>query len=77
MVIKTKMSLIIAASKTSAFQNQRSTIQIQSSAKLKLNIVYGQLYRKDESEGKEAGNGPFFKKCKRVLSGKVHLLMII
>ena len=60
-----------------SLQPQRSTIQIQSSAKLKLNIVYGQLYRKDESEGKEAGNGPFFKKCKRVLSGKVHLLMII
>ena len=27
-----------------------------------MNIVYCQLYRKDENKEKEAGNGPFYKK---------------
>ena len=39
MVIKTKMSLIIAASKTSAFQNQRSTVLILISTNF-LNFLF-------------------------------------
>ena len=31
------------------------------SAKFILNIVYCELYRKDENKEKEAGNGPFLK----------------
>ena len=30
-------------------------------AKFKLNIVYCQLYKKDNNKVKEAGNGPFLK----------------
>ena len=44
------------------YQHQRSMVQIQSSAKFILNIVYSQLYIKDKNKEKEAGNGPFFEK---------------
>ena len=38
-------------------------VRIQSSAKFTLDIVYCQLYWKDENKVKVAGNGPFFEKC--------------
>ena len=36
--------------------------------KIVLNIVYCQLYWKDENKEKEAGNGPFFKKNQSILT---------
>ena len=43
---------------SSRFRNQRSAVRIVSLAKFLLNIVYCQLYWKDENKEKEAESGP-------------------
>ena len=63
---------------SSCFQDQRSTVRSQSSAKFISNIcllVYYQLYWKDEINKKMPGMAHFFKKknCHRLGSGLVQL----
>ena len=60
---------------SSWFRHQRSAVRIPSFSKFLLNIVYCQLYWKDENTEKMSGNGPFKKiKFRKDLHSQMILL---
>ena len=58
--IKTIGQWLLLSWLSSPFQHQRSAVQIQSSAKFTLNIVYCQLFWKDENKEKRGREWPIF-----------------
>ena len=61
--------VVVISWQSSCFQHQRSAVRIQTLAKIILNIVYCQLYLKNENKEKEAGNGPLKNRDKFLLNG--------